>query len=705
MNICMICKYPPIQGGVSRNNFWEARRLAQLGHQVHVVTNAFEVEDEFRLQLSEEDFAFLEVSGPEVAGSIRVHSTVPVSHHAITHIPFASPYVSKMTTLALDVIRQEGCSVILASYVEPYGVAAMVASKLTGVPYSIIHAGSDVGRLMRLPELNSLYQEVFRNAQLVRTGQRMFPAFRAIGVRDEQFFSDNVQPLPLDHFNPQAEPMQVEKEARRRHPAESLVPQLAEWNAKPFDHRVPTIGMYGKIGTFKGTYDLVRALGALKREGKAFQFVYMGQGADAQVRELAALLQECDVTDRSWWLPFLPHWKVPSLIRRCAAVCFLERDFPISIHTPSVPQEVFACGTPLVLSREIAEKQPFELSDGEHCLIVDDPKDQAELAAALRRVLEQPERAADIGRAGYAHFLNRMGDAERPLICLTDLLERMREREEEKRTMSLLQMQTCVAKLVTDESFRMLFAEEPEKALAFYELTERETASLKELDREDLEKFAVSLRKKRFLVVDTVFAQTFSLVRDEVVEEWKRFYCHLYPNPMQSREEVEAFSRFLTERCREESPLVKDLALFDRVFYAIMQSSLPTETLAVGGMAAESAKGSGCPRLHASVQIEEFEHDVMRAVEAIRKGDAVPELPKQPSIMVFARKPFRTEVHPFRINPLTRDLLRLCDGSRPVAELVALVEEKVQRRGLEEPIRSLLSQLTAKGVLVAGEGV
>ena len=48
MKLCMIGKYPPIQGGVSRENFWQTYTLAQAGFDVHVVTNAQEVENEFR---------------------------------------------------------------------------------------------------------------------------------------------------------------------------------------------------------------------------------------------------------------------------------------------------------------------------------------------------------------------------------------------------------------------------------------------------------------------------------------------------------------------------------------------------------------------------------------------------------------------------------------------------------------------------------
>jgi hypothetical protein len=43
MKICLVGKYPPIQGGVSARTYSYAHALARKGHQVHVVTNAKEV--------------------------------------------------------------------------------------------------------------------------------------------------------------------------------------------------------------------------------------------------------------------------------------------------------------------------------------------------------------------------------------------------------------------------------------------------------------------------------------------------------------------------------------------------------------------------------------------------------------------------------------------------------------------------------------
>ena len=44
----MIGKYPPIEGGVSARVYWLAKALGERGHEVHIVTNAQEVESEYK---------------------------------------------------------------------------------------------------------------------------------------------------------------------------------------------------------------------------------------------------------------------------------------------------------------------------------------------------------------------------------------------------------------------------------------------------------------------------------------------------------------------------------------------------------------------------------------------------------------------------------------------------------------------------------
>ena len=92
----MIGKFPPIEGGVSVQQYWSAHALAQQGHQIHVVTNANEVEPRFRMFMRAEDW--LACEGEYPGGFVRVHWTErfgPAQRHIPLHNPFASKLASQ----------------------------------------------------------------------------------------------------------------------------------------------------------------------------------------------------------------------------------------------------------------------------------------------------------------------------------------------------------------------------------------------------------------------------------------------------------------------------------------------------------------------------------------------------------------------------------------------------------------------------------
>ena len=427
MKACFIIKYPPIQGGVSRGGYWMARELAERGHQIYVVTNANEVEDDYRIYLDEDDRGWYEPRFEASGGFVKVRHTQPLGRNFM-HIPQSNPFVSKLASAATQVVRNHGCEVIFGYYLQPYGMAAYLTSLWTGVPFMVRHAGSDLGRLMKQRDLTTAYREVFKAADCVWSGLGTTTPFLAMGVKEENLWRSRAMPVP-HVFNPQAPPLDINSLLSKFAATRSAHVQNVLTNTLPVDLSKPTIGIYGKVGEVKGSFDLLAALGRLKREGHDFNLLALTQGREFE--EFKGLILKHDLQDRTWTLPFIPHWKVPSFIRACTAVCFLERDFPITFHGPNVGKEILACGTCLILSREIAEKQVMKGSF-EHegnILIVEDPKDHSDLAQSLRFVIENPERAKAIGSAGR-QLLERgttrgMVMRERPKSYVAALEERL----------------------------------------------------------------------------------------------------------------------------------------------------------------------------------------------------------------------------------------------------------------------------------------
>src|SRR4029079_1354079 len=124
---CFLIKYPPIEGGVSMHSYWMARGLAERGHQIFVVTNAREVENDYRMYMTEEDSEWYEPHFKDSGGFVKVLPTRSVGD-AIMHIPQSNPFVSKLSSIATDTVRENNCDVIFAYYLEPYGMAAYLAS-------------------------------------------------------------------------------------------------------------------------------------------------------------------------------------------------------------------------------------------------------------------------------------------------------------------------------------------------------------------------------------------------------------------------------------------------------------------------------------------------------------------------------------------------------------------------------------------------
>ncbi len=406
LKICLVGKYPPIQGGVSATTYWTARRLARRGHRVWVVTNASDVGAEYRMHLRPEDAEWME---PHFAsgGAVSVHHIAAYDQRRMAHIPQTQAAVSRIAAATARVIEENGCDVCFAYYTEPYGVACHVAHLWTGIPYVIRHAGSDIDRLMLIPELSETYQRVFRSAAAVLTRTDLASRFLRMGVESSRIITRIGFEIP-DIFAPSQKPLDFASvlAATNREAFQHIPKDLTRHD--PPDPSNVSIGLYGKVGESKGSFDLIPVLKILKQQGVDFNFFCMANGT--QFPDFARALRAAGLSDRTWLLPFLPHWHVPAFIAACDAVCFLERDFPISIHGPIIPREVMSCGRCLVVSREIERKQRnlLDLRDGHNVLVVDDPRNQESLLRIIRSIATDVSLPTRIGGNAGQQFKSQL---------------------------------------------------------------------------------------------------------------------------------------------------------------------------------------------------------------------------------------------------------------------------------------------------------
>jgi hypothetical protein len=336
---------------------------------------------------------------------------------------------------------------------------------------------------------------------------------------------------------------------------------------------------------------------------------------------------------------------VPGFIRACTAVCFLERDFPISFHGPTIPSEILACGTPLVVSREITNKQrriKDKLVDGKNVLIVNDPKQHLDLARQLSIVIRDPDKAKVIGLEGHRLYSGAEDDRSGRGVASDTYLDALEN--EWMRTINKRQ-----AKL------------------------SRPTDGADALD---------ALRKAR---LKARLPWTSSLLNgrwDQLVNE----YCRERPVPAAAQFEdalglcesleaklaeldgiygyfIDAFRYEKTHNLmlvENDAELVKNPAWAPR--FGVPVTAAETDIrkrISVGDISElRPLKSEG-------VHIQAFDHDLQSLATKLQQGEIPRELAKIPTFLLFKREPNFINLE-FTINHTTKRFLDLCDGEHTV---------------------------------------
>ncbi len=373
MRICLISKYPPIEGGVSAKIYWLAKALGERGHEVHIVTNALEVEEEYRerFEVNEQQYAPKNVS---------IHSTNPDNNP--WHIPFSKAYTERIANLAIEVIEKYDIQLIDSYYILPYGVAAYITKNITSRPQILRHAGSDIGKLLASPSYNTLFKAIFQRADKILTIPPLKEMFLSLGIPESKIVFDEIVIVDTKAFNPEVAPFPLSDYIKR---------QLPE---------CPIITFIGKINYYwetKGLYELLEAVKDIK-DDFLLLFVANGKG----LKGFQNLIEEKNLSKKSIFLDFVPPWEIPSIIKLSTCVVVLEREFPVEYHaTPIIPKEVIAVGKCLILSEELYSKQCYgDLIDGESVLVVD-PKNIKQFRKAIEHIIKHPDTASRIGQSAF----------------------------------------------------------------------------------------------------------------------------------------------------------------------------------------------------------------------------------------------------------------------------------------------------------------
>jgi glycosyltransferase involved in cell wall biosynthesis len=608
--------------------YWHAHGLAALGHEVHVVTNAKEAASPFRMYMRSEDWARCEASYD--AGSVTVHWTDPVDRSQ-SYIPMASPFVTKLAGTAARVHASTGFDVVYSHYLEPYGVAGHLAAQIMGVPHVVRMAGSDAGRLWHHQQLEMLYDHVLKSAETVVAVGTV--AERAIerGVAAERITPGGHFAIPESLFT--SDGPRLNLNALRNDVAREPDFRGLLWGE--LEPGRPLFGVYGKLGERKGSFSLLSALHRLKRSGRDAGLVVLAQGAPVVQERFRTQASELGLGDRILQLPFIPHWRVPEFLRGCLAVCCLEQDFPIGIHSPIIPREVLMSGTCLVGSTEVIRKLPSydRLPHGYGCIAIEDVDDVEVLSARLGMIADNPEAAAAIGRRGRKFASEWQQDMQLP------------------RTLERILGSAAARQPMPTPGRRLASGQKAEAKISRFPLTGLVTARM--ADSGLVEDLNSSLSGQS----DLAWARR---VLESVERSLSAGDTSCQPLALAIRTEI------AVAVAEEEADNAPSTGSIDPLF----RLQLKHGALRDGDLA------SLIPVTNTQLRIVEFDYDVSEFLGVQSASDFPATVtPGRSYIAVFCRSPHGRR-DPLLIDALTAEILRLCDGMRTVSDICNAIGPK-----------------------------
>jgi len=372
MRICIVGKYPPIEGGVSSSTYWLAKALGEKNHKVFVVTNSWEVEEDYREKIDKNELSFFEPKNVSVYSTIKdFRSPILKSHY----------YTEKLINLAVDIIKSKGIDLIYTNYTLPYGIVGFITKHITKKPHILRHAGSDIGRLYQSRFLQTIFLETYKNADKIIGTKNIFKIFYNNKINTDKIIKSN--PLVnTDHFRPDVKPFDLD-------------PYIRELN-------VPIFSYFGKVTKLKKTYEFVNAAAGIKDKKYLLLFI---SGLGQRVQELKKYVASIGIKDRCIFLPFHAPWKIPSIMKASTCVVSPESKetpfLPKGTHYPKVVREAMACGRCVIIGRGVANKGIYaNIAEDNDALIVN-PENREEFTSKLEQIIDNPSIAVEIGKNAY----------------------------------------------------------------------------------------------------------------------------------------------------------------------------------------------------------------------------------------------------------------------------------------------------------------
>jgi hypothetical protein len=270
--------------------------------------------------------------------------------------------------------------------------------------------------------------------------------------------------------------------------------------------------------------------------------------------------------------------------------------------------------------------------------------------------------------------------------------------------MTIVEMQSCLARLYVSDGFRTLFLHDPAAALASYDLAPKEAAAIVAIDRRMLDAFAATLYNKRKKRFQRAYAASFIWHGAAMNTVLRRFLeIHGARSSAIGHQDTLDFGDFAEQTLADHerfNEAAAELVRFERLVHdaAFVQPKPPSDGVTAADDLPPPAL-EDIPMRWPGVLIDDFRYDVVSLDVALRAGETVADPEPVENTLVFRPGHAGGEQRMLRVNNATGMVLRLCDGQRRVADIVHAVENQLGTADLADPIRDTLQRLSGLHIL------
>jgi len=341
--IALLSKYFPLEGGIAAKTYWLARGLAARGHEVHIITHGVSAGLEYRIQ------DYDDCPSPKL--NLQVHR----SHEDIPwHIPEDNENTLGLLDLTIRVIREHEIQILDTGYLVPYGIVGHLSKALTGICHILRHGGSDIEKFFKKEILKTAVTEAISGADSVIT------------EKHHKYLLDPINPRLV--FQP------------------SYIPDGSVFTSKGIKEPRRRLAFIGKINyhwQHKSLDYIARIIQELTGE---FEILFISQGKG--VSNFKETLDP-ELTSSFKWYPFMPPWKIPSLLDQIDSIFIFESKLPY-IQMSNLALEALCSGVGIITDRKnFPDTYRDLMTIKENQVLLVDPSDHIMAAKMIKRWIQE----------------------------------------------------------------------------------------------------------------------------------------------------------------------------------------------------------------------------------------------------------------------------------------------------------------------------